>query len=191
MKKSGLLPVEVTCIAAAFVAVFALVGCSGVTQQNGVYISESGQNTVAQSEQEELTDEEIADIATEYIGSEEILHIRELHDTIIPIARSLTDGTFDGEYEALDEAVERCNAVIDMEDAPECISDLHDAFVDRARNYRSAVYSLISACSDYEMGLSEYTEDLNDFLSHYDDVRDSLEDVLYEYGDIVRRSEGL
>ena len=174
--------------AASLVAALALVGCSGtpqVEQTNDAEQTAEAEHT----ESEELTDEEISDIATEYISSKEISAILELNDSITPVAMSLTDGTFDGEYDSLDGVIEQCNAVIDMEEAPDCISGLQDAFVDTARNYRSAAYSLINACSEYEMGLIEYTEDFNDFLSHYDDVQDSLEDAMNEYADIIRRSE--
>lgn len=158
-----------------------LTACSSQTTQTPT--ADTSSNSA------ELTDVEIADVATQYTTGEEISALKELNDVVSPVMHALIDGTYTSDmYESLSEVETICNAVIDMDDVPEEISLLHEEFVGAARAYRDTGTLLGLACLEYESFDAGYAEDLTDAIDSYGEAAEHLENALDEYSDIVRRS---
>lgn len=163
----------------------ALSGCSDGGGQGQDNVADADE-TVDESE-EELTDEEIADLAGEYINSDEIQSLLEVDDILTPVANSIIDSEFDGDSSSLDEMEDICNAVIDMDDVPECLDRLHDNCVDAAHDAKDAMLNLSVACAEYRND-GDYVEPMQEFMESYQKYSEDLQEVLDEMDDIYRRS---
>lgn len=161
------------CAALVLALVLSVVGCG--TGQAGT--SESTDH---------LSDEEVLDLATEYVKSDEIQGLLSINDLITPIAESLIDGTYDGRCDELVDAMDVCNAVVDMRDVPECLDDLHGKFTDSAHDFNESCLLFIQACGLYT-AQKDYSSTFTEAVDVYSDAAEDLESAQTLYGDILRR----